>query len=252
MDYRTLLTPARLLTPVHWLTPVSWLTPVRLRLLLAATLCAGMPGLCFAADQFSFSASADADQVKAQQDAAQQTEAIQALVSVSCRQRLKNHKILLLIGEQHLDQWMTNQDRYGQLFRVVDARLRGLGLKTYTQQQIKASIAQAELDAYFKNDPDAALAASRKLGANYILRGSITSQAGVNPIVQVNEVSVNIDLTLSSVNGRMLSTVDAHSESYSGSDTLHTALAMMQERADPLVAQLYNDFCRGGAGQALN
>jgi hypothetical protein len=129
---------------------------------------------------------------------------------------------------------MTNQDRYGQLFRVVDARLRGLGLKTYTQQQIKASIAQAELDAYFKNDPDAALAASRKLGANYILRGSITSQAGVNPIVQVNEVSVNIDLTLSSVNGRMLSTVDAHSESYSGSDTLHTALAMMQERADPL------------------
>ncbi|MGA2776933.1 MAG: hypothetical protein ABSF94_05200 [Steroidobacteraceae bacterium] len=228
----------------------SFLTPVRFGLAVAAIL--GVSAAGNATDQFSFSASAEADQVKAQQDAAQQTEAIQALVSVPCRERLKNHKILLLIAEQHADQWLTNQDRYGELFRVIDARLRGLGLKTYTQQQIKASIAQAELDAYFKNDPDAALAASKKLGANYVLRGSISSQAGVNPVVQVNEVSINIELVLSSINGRMLSSVDAHSDSYSGSDTLHTALALVRERADPLVAQLYNDFCRGGAGQAPN
>ncbi len=224
----------------------------RIGLVLAAMLGIGAAAAARAADQFSFSASSDADQAKAQQDAAMQTEAIQALVSVPCRARLKNHKILLLIGEQHADQWLTNQDRYGDLFRIIDARLRGLGLKTYTQQQIKASIAQAELEAYFKNDPDAALAASKKLGANYVLRGSITSQAGVNPIVQVNEVSINIELTLSTINGRMLSSVDAHSESFSGSDTLHTALAMMRERADPLVAQLYNDFCRGGSAAKPN
>ncbi len=224
-------------------------TPARLGLAVALMLGAGAAR---AADQFSFSASADADKLNAQQEAALQTETIQALVSVPCRERLKNQKILLLIGEQHADQWLANQDRYGQLFRIIDARLRGLGLKTYTQQQIKASIAQAELDAYFKNDPDAALAASKKLGANYVLRGSISRQAGINPIVQVNEVSIDVELTLSSTSGRMLSSVDAHSESYSGSDTLHTALAMMQERADPLVAQLYNDFCRGGAGSAPN
>lgn len=224
----------------------------RIGLVLAAMLGIGAAAAARAADQFSFSASSDADQAKAQQDAAMQTEAIQALVSVPCRARLKGHKILLLIGEQHADQWLTNQDRYGDLFRIIDARLRGLGLKTYTQQQIKASIAQAELEAYFKNDPDAALAASKKLGANYVLRGSITSQAGVNPIVQVNEVSINIELTLATINGRMLSSVDAHSESFSGSDTLHTALAMMRERADPLVAQLYNDFCRGGSAAKPN
>ena len=227
-------------------------TPLSFGVLVAATLCVAVPCPCRAADQFSFSASSEAEQAKAQQDAALETESIQALVSVPCRERLKNHKILLLIGEQHADQWLTNQDRYGELFRVIDARLRGLGLKTYTQQQIKANIAQAELDAYFKNDPDAALAASKKLGANYILRGNITSLAGINPIVRVNEVSINIELTLSSINGRMLSSVEAHSESYSGSDTLHTALAMMRERADPLVAQLYNDFCRSGAGAAPN
>ncbi|HMD72735.1 MAG TPA: hypothetical protein VKG05_02620 [Steroidobacteraceae bacterium] len=227
-------------------------TPLSLGLLVAASLCVGVPRPCHAADQFSFSKSSEADQTNAQQDAALETETIQALVSVPCRERLKNHKILLLIGEQHADQWLTDQDRYGDLFRVIDARLRGLGLKTYTQQQIKASIAQAELDAYFKNDPDAALAASKKLGANYVLRGDITSLAGINPIVRVNEVSINIELTLSSINGRMLSSVEAHSESYSGSDTLHTALAMMRERADPLVAQLYNDFCRGGAGASRN
>jgi hypothetical protein len=227
-------------------------TPLSLGLLVAAILYAGVPLSCRAADQFSFSKSSEADQTNAQQDAALQTETIQALVSVPCRERLKNHKILLLIGEQHADQWLTNQDRYGELFRIIDARLRGLGLKTYTQQQIKASIAQAEVDAYFKNDPDAALAASKNLGANYVLRGRISSLTGVNPIVRVNEVSIDIELTLSNISGRMLSSVDAHSESYAGSDTLHTALAMMRERADPLVAQLYNDFCRGGAGAAPN
>lgn len=230
----------------------SPLSPAHFGLVLAAMLGAGCVGAARAADQFSFSGSTEADQAKAQQDAAMQTEAIQALVSVPCRARLKNHKILLLIGEQHADQWLTNQDRYGDLFRVIDARLRGLGLKTYTQQQIKASIAQAELEAYFKNDPDAALAASKKLGANYVLRGSITSRAGINPVVQVNEVSIDVELTLSGISGRVLSSVDAHSESYSGSDTLHTALAIMRERADPLVAQLYNDFCRGGAAAAPN
>lgn len=225
---------------------------VRFGLRLVVVLGIGLGGVARGADQFSFSASADAAQAKAQQDAAQQTETIQALVSVPCRERLKNHKILLLIGEQHADQWLTDQDRYGELFQVIDARLRGLGLKTYTQQQIKASIARAELDAYFKNDPDAALAASKKLGANYVLRGSISSQAGVNPVVQVNEVSIAIELTLSSIRGRILSSVDAHSESYSGGDTLYTALTMMREKADPLVARLYNDFCRGGNGQAPN
>jgi hypothetical protein len=165
------------------------------------------------------------------------------VVSDSCRSRLKSRRILFLMGEQQGDQWMTAQDRFQPLLQLIDNRLRDLGFMIYTPQQIKASIAQAEIDAYFKNDPDAALAASKKLGANFVLRGTISSRAGINAVVQVNEVAVNIDMTLSGLDGRTVSQVGAHTDSYSGSDTLRTAVALVNEQADRLVAQLANDYC---------
>ena len=90
----------------------------------------------------------------------------------------------------------------------------------------------------------APLSASKRLGATYVLRGVISTQAGVNPIVQVNEVAVSIDLTLTATDGRALSDVSAHSDSFSGSDTLATALELVRRQADLLVAKLYNDYCR--------
>jgi hypothetical protein len=195
------------------------------------------------ADQFSFSGEAAKEQQQQDADAAARAQSIQSLVSVPCRARLKNQRILLLIAEQSSGQWLTDQGQFGQFIQLIDMRLKGLGLKTYSQQAIKAGIAQAEIDAYFKNDPDAALSASKRLGASYILRGVIASRTGVNPVVQVNEVAVNINLTLSATDGRVLSDVSAHSDSYSGSDTLATALDLVKEQADPLVAQLYNDYC---------
>jgi hypothetical protein len=59
----------------------------------------------------------------------------------------------------------TTQSSYGPHFNAINKRLRALGLNTYTQEEIRAQIAQAETDAYFRNDPDAALNASKKLGA---------------------------------------------------------------------------------------
>lgn len=225
------------------------------RALLASTLGAVLsvltPGLAAADDPppaqgFSFSGQAAKDQAQADADAAARSQSIQSMVSAPCRQRLKDRRILLLIGEKSSSEWQTSQDQFSQFFKVIETRLNGLGLKTYTQQQLKASIAQAEVEAYFKNDPDAALAASKRMGANYILRGTITSTAGVNTVVQVNEVTVGIDLTLSANDGRVLSDVNAHSGSYSGSDTMSTALQLVKEQADLLVAQLYNDYCHGG------
>jgi hypothetical protein len=231
------------------MTPRSRLTP-HLTALAAAAWLFGAAGVELAfAGNFSFSSEADKAKDQDQTEAANRAEDMRRLVSAPCQHRLKNRKIVLLIAERAGDQWLANQDRYGPLFRVIESRLSALGLKTYTQQQIKADIAQAEVDAYFKNDPDAALAASKQLGANYILRGSISSQAGVNAVVQVNEVTVNIDLTLSAVDGSVLSDVTSHADSYSGSDTLATALALVREQAGPLVAQLYNDYCRDVAGR---
>jgi len=214
----------------------------------ASLLCASWACAAPATEPFRF--STDADKERASEEAAETRRAqeIQQLVSVPCQRRLKDRKILQLIGERTASQLLTKQDRFAALFRVIDARLQALGLKTYTQEQIRQKIAQAEVDAYFKNDPDAALAASKRLAADYVLRGSISTRTGVNPVVQVNEVAVNIELTLSAADGRVLSTVEAHSDAYSGQDTLATALKLVREQADPLVAQLYNDYCRTAAG----
>jgi hypothetical protein len=228
--------------------PRTLWTPILAATLAAFCWCCGSVASS-SADTFNFSSAAAKAQDKDQADAENQAQAVRQLVSAPCQQRLKNRRIVLLIAERTGDQWLASQDRYGPLLRVIESRLKALGLKTYTQQQIKADIAQAEVDAYFRNDPDAALAASKRLGANYVLRGSITSQAGINPVVQVNEVAVKIDLTLSGVDGRVLSDVSSRSDSFSGSDTLATALALVREHADPLVAQLYNDYCRDGSSR---
>jgi hypothetical protein len=204
---------------------------------LVCTAFLAVAGVCSA---FSFS---DEDaKTQAKDDVAAQK--IQDLVSVPCRSRLKSQKIMTLIAEQTTNGWDAHQSRYGPHFQAINARLRALGLRTYTQDEIKAQIAQAELDAYFKNDPDAALAASKRLGANYILRGTITTTMGINQVLHINEVVVRLDFTLSSSSGRMLSNVSGHSESYAGTDTLGMALTLVNEQADALVAQLYNDYCR--------
>jgi hypothetical protein len=215
-------------------------TRLTLRAFLAAT------GALAAAEPFHFSTRAQQEQEQAAEQAAenQRVDSIRQMVSVPCRDRLKNRKILQLIGEHRGGRWLTEQDRYGRLTSIIDARMQALGLGTYTQEQIRSAIAQAEVDAYFSNNPDGALAASRRLAADYILRGDITMTTGINDLVGVREVAVYVQLTLSSASGRQLSSVDAHSESYSTLDTLATATALLKRQADQLVAQLYNDYCR--------
>ena len=106
--------------------------------------------------------------------------------------------------------------------------------------------AQAEIDAYFKNDPDAALGASKRLSAQYILRGLISSQTGYNTIVRVNQVSIQMAFTLTDANGKVLSQTSAENASYAGVDTSGMALTLINEKADEVVAQLYSDYCRRG------
>jgi hypothetical protein len=184
------------------------------------------------------------EQADEQAAEAQRAESIRELVSIPCRDRLKNRKILQLMAEHREGRWLAEQDRYGRLTSIIDTRMRALGLGTYTKEQITSAVAQAEVDAYFNNDPDGALAASKRLAADYILRGDLTMTTGFNQVVGVREVAVDLQLTLSSASGQQLSAVDAHSESYSSVDTLGTASALLKRQADQLVAQLYNDYCR--------
>jgi hypothetical protein len=139
---------------------------------------------------------------------------------------------------------MTQQSGFNRHIESINTRLEALGLKTYTPAQIRAQVAQAEIDAYFKNDADAALSASKRLAAQYVLKGLIASEASRNAIVRVNEVRIRMDFKLSDASGRLVSTAAARNESYAGSDVAGMALDLIDERADEVVAQLYSDYCR--------
>ena len=228
------------MTLTHREVSTAWRFARKLVVLASITGTGALP----AAEPFHFSAQLQQEQAAEQAAEIQRAESIRQLVSVPCRDRLKNHKILQLMAEHREGRWLTEQDRYGRLTSIIDIRMRALGLGTYTQEQITSSIAQGEVDAYFNNDPDGALAASKRLAADYILRGDLTMTTGMNDVVGVREVAVDLQLTLSSASGRQLSAVDAHSEAYSSVDTLGTASALLKQQADRLVAQLYNDYCR--------
>jgi len=185
---------------------------------------------------------------QAEQQAAQDAK-VQALLATPCRDRIKNQKIVVLIGEDRNGLVQAVQSRFSPHFEAVNSRLRELGLKTYTQAQIRAQVAQAEIDAYFKNDPDAALSASRRLAAQYILRGLISTQASRNAVVNLNQVRISMDFTLTGANGRMISQANVENASYAGADTSGMALTLIRERAEELVAKLYSDYCQKAASR---
>jgi hypothetical protein len=185
----------------------------------------------------------DEGDAKARQEEQARAQRIYEQLSVECKQGLKNKKIMVVVGETHANGVTAIQSKYGPIFDVINQRLQGLGLRTYTQEQIRKQVAQAEIDAYFRNDPDAAIAASRKLAANFILRGLIEARSSVNRMLGIDEVSVSMGFTLTSASGRTVSRTNARSEAYSGSDTLATALSLVEEQADEVVAKLYYDYC---------
>ena len=182
-----------------------------------------------------------------QADKAAETERqakVQSLLATPCRDKIKNQKIMVLIGEDRNGVIFAGQASYSTHIEAINQRLKSLGLRTYTPEEIRKQIAQAEIDAYFKNNPDAAISASKRLAAQYILRGLIATQTGRNPIINVNQVSISMNFTLTGANGRMISQAGARNESYAGRDTLGMALTLINERADEVVAQLYNDYCQ--------
>lgn len=165
-------------------------------------------------------------------------------ISAACRKRLGRESVLLLIAERGNNGINAEQSRYSLHFNGIEQRLRAYGMRTFSQAEIKKRIAQAEIDAHFRNDPDAALAASRKLGATLVLRGMIASQRAVNPILKIDEVAVNMGFNL--VAGqKSLADITARADAYSGSDTAGMALKLIGEQADDIVNRLVSGYCAG-------
>lgn len=193
----------------------------------------------------------DPGDVQEQQDKADADARIAQQLSTPCRADLRDKKIMVVIGERQSNGMISaQQQNYGAHFQAINRRLKALGLRTYTPEEIRRQIAQAEIDAYMRNDVDAAISASKRLGASFILRGLISSNASRNPMMAVNQVSVDMDFTLTGSNGRPISEAQASSASYAGRDVSHMALTLVNEKADEVVAKLYSDYCRSAGRNA--
>lgn len=200
------------------------------------------------AQGFKFSNPPEGAQAEAQAQARREAT-VAAQLATPCRDRIRNRKIMVLIGEERDGAVAASQAGFGRHVEAVNSRLQGLGLKTYSAEQIRKKVAQEEIDAYFKNDPDRALSASRRMAAQYVLRGVIASRATRNALVNVNQVSVRMNFTLTDAAGRPVSMAAASNESYAGSDTAGMALTLIEERADEVVARLYSDYCKSAAAR---
>lgn len=194
------------------------------------------------ASAFSFSEDVAKD---ARTEDEQRTAAAQGLPALPgpCLDDLRRKKIMIVMGERSGEGVSTRQARYSPHFNSINKRLLRHGVRTYSQQEITAQVAQAEIDAYFRNDPDAALAASKKMGAQLVLRGTITSRSAINPVLRIPEVYVSIAYSLMTPGGNVLSDASASAESYSGSDTLGMAGTLIEEQADSVVNRLLGGYC---------
>lgn len=214
---------------------------------LILVLCAAQPA---SAQGFKFSNPDPIDAREKADKAAAEALATEQIWT-PCKAALKDKKIVVLIGERQSNGYIAaQQQNYGPHYQAINRRLRELGLRTYTPEEIRRQIAQAEIDAYFRNDPDAALSASKRLGASFVLRGLISSQAMRNPMMNVNQVSVDMDFTLAAANGRPISDARASTASYAGADVSKMALTLVNEKADEVVPRLYADYCRNAGSQA--
>lgn len=207
---------------------------------LLVLLCAATPAW---AQGFKFS-QPSADEQAQEAERQRRDAQVADQLAAPCRDRIRSRKIMVLVAEDSGSGFIATQSGFGRHVEEINNRLQALGLKTYSAEQIRKQVAQEEVDAYFKNDPDRALSASRRLAAQYVLRGVIATQARRNAIANVNQVDVAMDFTLADAGGRALSTVSVKDASYAGADTAGMALALVRERAAEVVARLYSDYCQ--------
>ena len=195
------------------------------------------------AQGFKFSDPDPVDKADKEAQDKRQTE-VQGMLATPCRDKIKNQKIMVVIAENRDGAISANQAVYNTHVSALNDRLQSVGLRTFTPAQIKAQVAQAEINAFFKNDPDAAISASRRMAAQYILRGVISSSTHRNAIINVNQVSIGMKFTLTGANGKMISQASAKNESYAGHDVAGMALTLVEESAEDVVAKLYSDHCK--------
>lgn len=218
---------------------------IKLVLLCSAAIVAGVWTGC--ASAFSFSE----EEEKLNQEIAREQQKVDSEIrrnlDTECPVSLADQRVLLLVSESYFRESYPYSQIFRQqtgLYTPINRALGKLGFRTYTEKQITAQIAEAELRAVANGDLDAATDAASKLAANYLLYARVDSRSGRNPVIGVKEVSVNVSLSLQSAKGEPVSHTAAHAESFSSEDARSTAVTLVREQADRMAARLYRDICK--------
>lgn len=80
--------------------------------------------------------------------------------------------------------------------------------------------------------------------ADYVLRGTVSSQASANRLLALNEVSVNAAISVAAANGQRVASHVSREESYAGTDLSGAYLDVIAAQTTALAGQIYGDLCR--------
>jgi len=194
---------------------------------------------------FSFS---EAEQQEAQTEQrsveAEQNE-IADLLATPCSRQLKNRTCAFVLTQEH-DQGfrLRNSSQDQAIYSVINAKLGKLGLRTLTPQQITARIAAAETEAFLSNDMDSAASAAQRLRATFFIKAQVITKQTRNPVLGIDEISINLLFKLSDESGKTLSDILISDTVFSDSNVTATLLQLVKQQGEKAVARLYRDFCR--------
>jgi uncharacterized caspase-like protein len=79
--------------------------------------------------------------------------------------------------------------------------------------------------------------------SDYVLRGTVTTQANANRMLALNELSVNAAITVAASNGQVVSSQVSREESYAGSDLTGTYNDIVAIQAAEVAGKVLGDLC---------
>ena len=134
------------------------------------------------AQGFKFSDPDPAQQAEQAAQAARE-DRIAYELSTPCRADLKGKKIMLIIGEQQSNGYVSaQQQNYGPHYQAINGRLRSLGLRTYhAGGDPRARSSRPRSTPISRTIPTARCRPQKRLGASFILRGLISSRGHAQP-----------------------------------------------------------------------
>ncbi len=151
----------------------------------------------------------------------------------------------ITVGEPDWDRrFGTKNSVYGPLIDTFNRGFTELGLKTYSPAEIMDLIAKEEQEAVLNNDIEGALSAAKRLQADFLLKGIISTKAQTNKVVKVDELFVSVKLSLSDNSGHQIANAQMSESIFSDADTLGAVQKLVEDQSTSIIYQLFKNYCK--------